>query len=146
MGSWRGLGATLLRAMLAPPFFDGETFDCGVVARMSGAGEAVVLRMHRFEEVIRDHRADGMQRVMARQTFVHKACQSADNWLQPLGNLVLDDGMETGMNFDIGQLDAHGSMMGFNELYSFLLVERQPLRGGWGYFWIVVPHGASCGA
>ena len=82
-----------------------------------------------------------MNRVVAREALVFESRHRSNNWLKPFSNLILDDDMERGMDLHIRKLDSCHSMIRFSKPYSFVFVEREPLRGIWCDFWIVESHG-----
>ena len=86
-----------------------------------------------------------MDRIMAWQTFAGEALHRSEYGVKPFGDLVLDDGMKHGVDPDVWKLDPRGSVMRFSKLYSFLLVESEPLCRIGRDFWLVECHGGPCG-
>jgi hypothetical protein len=81
-----------------------------------------------------------MERIMARQTFVCQPRHRSNNWLKPFRNLILYDGMEHRVHFEVGKLDTRDAVVRFSKLYSLPLVEGEPLRRIGRDFWVVVHH------
>ncbi len=135
------LVSTLRPSILATPLFCAEALEGSVVARLLGARVVLVFRFHGCGQVLRENGAYGVQRVVARQTFLGEAVHRPSDRLESSGDLILDDRMKHGMRLQVRQFDASDLMMRFGELYSLSFVERQPLGCVWCDFGIVELHG-----
>ena len=139
-----GLAVTgRLLLILAFPLVGSEPFDCRVVAHLRRGRKAVVFGVHCLEEVIGNHRPDGVERIVPREALLHEASHCTDHWLKALGDLIFDDGVERSVRCVVRNVLSRSAVVRLRKLDAVLLVKRKPLGRNRRNFRFVVLHERS---
>ena len=101
-----GLAATMIDTIPPSPFFGAEPLNCSVVATLDGVRIILGFQLCGLELKLGDHRSNGVQRIVTRQTFVHEPSYCPHDACKPSSKLVLHNGMECRVNFHTREFDA----------------------------------------
>lgn len=78
------------------------------------AGRSLVLArlgIEQFMQVFREYGSDGVNGLMPRQALPDEAIHGTADCCEAFRDLILDDRMQNGMGFQIGHLDAYGTVI-----------------------------------
>ncbi len=90
------------------------------------------------------HHADGVHRIVARQSLRSKSRQGVDHHGLAERDLILDDHMGRRMKRQLRDSDATPAMVGLDKSDSLGFVHCEPRGRGWPLFRIVGLHEARC--